>query len=288
MKTKVLIVGGGISGTIAKKMLDANQIENILVTDQLYSPNQSAAFYLHSNVPEIKTEKIKINWEISSRAKYFPDQKRLYAEKVYENGNMPVSIELKSTTGYYVRPMQFNNLDGVIVARLSNLDMVKKIATLDTGKQLGYEFVISTIPLNNLLTIMGIGINFPFNTTSKPIYVIILESKKRMNPKEMLITYHPDKRVKQYRSTQFRGKIIREFMQPVKNSIRLSPGKIWCPAENLLTLKNTIDVLKSRGIYTVGRYANWDRAHLAHNSYEQVESFISMLKLDKGVIKNEF
>lgn len=186
------------------------------------------------------------------------------------------------------------NKDSVILGNgISSIDINNKIATLENGDQVCYEFFINTMPLNNLLSIIGEN-QLLDEVSYNKVLVFNLGFQKKSKFKEHWI-YFPQKDINFYRvgfydnilmtdklsmyieigyskndviNIEEQLKLTLENLKKIGiveddnklvdyTTIVMNPAYVHINAETNKKIDDLKHNLKNEGIYTIGRYGAW-------------------------------
>jgi len=156
---------------------------------------------------------------------------------------------------------------GMRVVRVNCLD---KYLICANGHRVDYNWLISTIPLPELLKLCAIGISETFE--SRPIYV----TSEPVEPLSYLsVNYLSDPFNIAYRETIRNGQLHRESLDALPNSRVLRPGKIY---RNGQAAHHLAELLMYK-IKSVGRYGSWNPEELAHETYSELRTWKEIINL---------
>lgn len=155
--------------------------------------------------------------------------------------------------------------------RLTHIDLLSRTARLEcrTGGQfVPYDWLISTIPLPELLRCAGSTPVKPF--TSAAIYV---ETTDCESLDHMSVNYLSDPANPVYRETFREGRCYRESLNPTvfqrTTARKLIPGKIYPHPDTA----DYLAMLRMARVLSVGRYGSWNPETLVHEAYEEVQQW---------------
>ena len=142
---------------------------------------------------------------------------------------------------------------------------------LDSGDQIKYDVLISTVPLYALLDMCHIEQTRPFEY--RPIFVRIedrpLEAPYGKNV--WYVNYLSDPGIAPYRFTDREGYRHYEGLSSMGKipTRKIVPGKIYPNHSS----KWVLESLEQDNIFCFGRFARWDPEELLHHTVQQIQSW---------------
>lgn len=181
---------------------------------------------------------------------------------------------------------------------LKEIDSEKRIARFDykeTTFEVGYENLISTVPLDKMRMMMPNGIPASLSLKYSPIYIANYKIEKIV-PNWLINVYIPDERTPVYRASILNGicsvESIRELNEHELHSVKdlLNAFHLTDDPAEKFTWKTgkviSISVddrqmveneLKMKGIYLVGRFATWNRKLLVDSTIAQAKLIVETI-----------
>ena len=178
----------------------------------------------------------------------------------------------------------------------TSIDLLSKTIYLSNGKEVRFEKLITSIPLNNLLKIIKKNINLPdIRLEASKQYAVNIGTRQIISAfKDVSWIYIPDPNVNIYRIGNYSSasdlmsgskkgmslyielssnshdpineaiEYLTSQFSMLKNQIEvislneLDPGYVHFKKNQSSDLKNLKDTLKEYSVFTIGRYGNWD------------------------------
>jgi hypothetical protein len=149
------------------------------------------------------------------------------------------------------------------------VDLVKKEVYISDKDAIGYDFLISTIPLLNLVKLTNLFSQFKENVNTffmhRPIYVLREEHDTAIRTIQENYITDPDNPI--YRENYIDGLHNRESLFKIEGAVKIYPGKIY-PSSHA---NHIMEDLISYGVFCAGRYAQWDNRIHMWNVYSQLK-----------------
>jgi hypothetical protein len=259
----IVIIGGGYLGQLLHTLLPEARVFDWRprapeVSERSYGPQ-----YLWTPIPKLPCVEFPVVTQVDGRDA--TDEAILaYKRKVGKEQD-------KSDWRSQFRPVM-RGFDATLPAPRVEYGMrVDKINLLSrqlhvNGEVLPYDWLVSTIPLPAILGLCGKTIPKDNPFESRAIYVTQMpaEAKSYMN-----VNYISDPTTPVYRVTIRSGVQFTESLEPIANSHRLIPGKIY---KHNLSPTYRAELFQAR-VMTVGRYGAWNPEELAHETYANVRDW---------------
>lgn len=280
---RTIVLGGGISGQLVKLarpealVIDSKPESKGLTRD--YGAN-----YLWEPLPGILSKPFRVVTHVDGQPGTL-DSIRRYKHKIgkpEDDGNWGLQFEPESV-GYEI--LEYPNLDTEHGVKVVAIDLSTRKVTLqrttEDGTAVDYcdtvDQIVSTIPLPALLSVLGWSNDYPVETIFKsmPIYVVVTPRPPDAPFPEdtMYVNYLSDPLVECYRYCDRFGERHFEGLTSMGKipTKKLYPGKIkWHP--HIPEIWNRLD---SVGIKCFGRYACWNPDELLHETYQNIERWVS-------------
>lgn len=322
-KVKTLILGSGVGGiSIAAELKSKDETDFLVVDkcDKLPKNLHNGLHYLHSSnfgTPfdfEFKkcilTEEI---WDTRNnsfkKAATIPEMFE-YSKKVMENLRHPSSIMDPGKRNEVWIPMS-NNMNDLILAyynyigeekfewsfAIREIDTEKKIVTFDVGGDLvdfiKYDYLISTIPINQFYKICGF--KSPYEFKQKAIYINNYETKNIV-PNWLIVLYMSDPKFPPYRIAVFNNLIsmeslvdltyedevvikyligdLFEYDLKTKTNYKWETGRIFGlqKPERI----EMVDFFAKMDIHLLGRFSRWDGKLLIDSTVLQAKEMVKL------------
>lgn len=267
MSKKVVILGAGITGRLAKIMFPEAIILESKKAEDVYTSELGVCISIVP-IPELSNNKYTRYISIDNQTptleligKYkkkiarddamsYGDYRQFEPEQIVYNQELPKNLNIEFDT---------------LVTQV-NLDS-KIIRT--PKESIAYDILISTIPLINLVQISDLFTNFKESASTflmhRPIY--LTRTNVAIEPGIIRENYITDPETPTYRENYFNGLKNQESLFKLTNAFKIYPGKIYPNSY----VPHIISDLESYGVFCAGRYAQWDnRIHL-WNVYSQLQ-----------------
>lgn len=277
---KVVILGGGISGRLARYVFgcgtvlergsDKKSLTRMFGTNYLWEPLDG----LHCTEFEVVTTVDGLPPEASRIARY----KRKIG-KPEDIGNWGLQFEHR-TTGYDLYVPQ---VPVVFDADVREVDLDRRLVRAVTPHHDGevthrypFDVLINTLPLDVFCKLAGLGRLFAVGTAfrSHAIFVQVrkfdevVRAHNLAKGNRMLVNYVSDPLIPHYRECLRDGMWHTEFLaQPSGNSVCIKPGKI--KPSPLVT--EILEHLRSNRVHCFGRFARWEPNELVHQTFRQLK-----------------
>ena len=265
---KVVVLGGGITGRLAKIMIpDAEVYESKSVEDTFTT--EVGVHISIIPITELGSEKYTRYIRIDGQEPTIPLIDR-YRKKIAREGDLSYGdyrqFEPEQTVYKNELPRDVEIHYSTLVIKI---DLVRRVLLTFEGTELPYDYLINTIPLLNFVKLTNLFSSFKDNASTffmhRPIYVLREEySTESHIIRENYIT-DPDNPV--YRENFISGYHNRESLFKVEGAIKIYPGKIYPSSQ----VDHILDDLKSYGVFCAGRYATWDNRIHMWNVYSQLK-----------------
>lgn len=155
-----------------------------------------------------------------------------------------------------------------------------------------YGFVSNTLPYTYVEEIVGIPseevmkfVEVSVETDSDKIHKATRSHFYRGLPEENKVVYNVDKNFSWYRYSRISGEELLEYSKPVEGCKTMKKVLTY-DKENLLKkefkIGDLVTSLKSTYLINASRYANWNRKYLAHNSYSDTLTYVTIIKGSEG------
>jgi len=252
---------------------------------QSIAPVLASVFYAHQPVPGFATKPLRVTTKVLGRNK-----PRDYAEKVYQNRLLPVSMD---SIVPEVQAWQWDFSAVMADLRASGAHRIRwntKVVGVDwlhsylhvmcggTAEVIPYDHLITSAPMPVMLKLAEYSSNSTFPPfKSEPIWLRNIPGPEigKLEDGHIEVTYCSDLDVLWYRRNQRGYNYEYEFTQrgydKLGHEMRLGmvplrPGKLQ-PHDHVLEIR---EWFKERSIHLVGRYAMWEHKWLSHQTWEQI------------------
>ena len=267
MSKKVLILGAGIAGRLAKIMFPEALVMEGKKANDTYTSELGVCISIIP-IPELSNIKYTRYITIDGQ-KPTLDLINKYKKKISREGDMSYGdyrqFEPEQLVYNQELPQGLSILFNTLVDRI-DLDS-KQVHT--SNEIIKYDYLISTIPLINLIQISDLFTSFKQSASTffmhRPIYLVRTETED--TPHVIRENYITDPETPVYRTNDFRGWRNQESLFKMADAFKIYPGKIYFNSY----VPHILDDLSSYGVFCAGRYAQWDnRVHL-WNVYSQLK-----------------
>lgn len=280
MHVKYLVLGGGITGRIVQSILKDSWI---LESKEDDSSNLSFNFgtnYLWKPIPGFEVVPVHVSTRVDEA---YPTKESIlrYKNKVGKGGeDWGLQFEPEST-GYLItglpiakisyrhRVVRINPDIRKVEIEISEKDKSPKFQTFF------YHYLISTIPLVDLIRLCGLETQYPLQTSfiHRNIYVKVVPRPENYVSSDNMIyvNYVSNPLTDTYRYCDRGNKRHCEYLNipggfPYR---KLYPGKLWSsPFISIIRSE-----LKQKNIFCFGRYGKWNPNELLHETYEEVKAW---------------
>ena len=288
MRYETVILGGGLSGAMAKAFFPgALLLERRSESSPLAAPF-GATFYAHEFIPGFAMKPVTVRTFVHECLHGCGPYE--YERKVY--GDMVVKSSIRDFKPCIVaykweKPVlpasdlvRYNH----VVKSVYPNDHVLCSVQGDTDFTIEYGRLITSIPLPIFLDLLRLDdfyIDFYIDDDSiikehrksRPIYIVTVPRHPNHSThlNDLEITYYPCKDLSFYRSAASVDNIVFELMSPTPSSIALYPGKITSNqyADEL------VGILRQKNIFCIGRYGLWRKGYLSHQTWHALEELCS-------------
>lgn len=274
-KVKIAVIGGGITGRLVQI-----QIPTADVFDWKPEPTgpkglirNFGANYLWTPLPGIECREFTVETRIDGQIPTLASA-RIYKDKIGKGGDIHQGDDLlmrqfqPTMTGYDFATLpptsiQFNY-------RATEVDRINRTITFSTGKEVQYDFLVSTIPFYSLLSLLGMP-EPSGKLQFKPIFfkVVSRPPDAPFPPDVMYVNYISDANIVPYRYCDRDGERHYESIIPYPGAIsskRFAPGKIYPHPD----VPDVLEYLAGFGIQTFGRFGSWNPDELVHETWAHI------------------
>jgi hypothetical protein len=268
MKKTIVILGAGIAGRLAKIMFPEATVLEMKDEDAIFTAELGVCISIIP-IPELKNEKYTRYITIDGKK---PDEELInkYKRKISREGDICYGDYRQFEPEQVVYRQELpTNLDIQFNVLVTQIELVnKKLTTF--GDSYNYDYLISTIPLLNLLKISDLFKNFKESASAffmhRPIY--LLRSFYETEPTIIRENYITDIDTPIYRENFFDKWRNQESLFKLPDSIKIYPGKIYPNSHT----SHILDDLSSYGVFCAGRYGCWGPQLHLWNVYEQLKN----------------
>ena len=267
MSKKIVVLGGGLVGRLAKIMFpEALVLESKSPTD-IFTSELGVCISIIP-IPDLRNEKYTRYISIDNQ-KPTLELINKYKKKISREGDISYGDYRQFEPEQIVYRQELpKNLDIEFSTLVTKIELnSKKLFTLKESFQ--YDFLISTIPLISLLQISDLFNNFKDSASTffmhRPIYLI--RSKSETSPNIIRENYITDMDTPIYRENFFESWRNQESLFKIEKAIKIFPGKIYPNSY----VPHILEDLESYGVYCSGRYGRWDSKIHLWNVYSQLK-----------------
>lgn len=283
ISAQTVILGGGTVGRLAASLLP-----DAIVLDWRKKPSQASlargvrplgAVYLHEPIPGLEHREVKIETTIDGEPGT-PGTAQAYKYKIGKREDVSDTTRLMLQFPYQSRGHALVGTpepgkgQQIWNAHVRKIWMESQELVLLNGDTIQYGDLISTIPLNSLLPM--IGIDAPL-FKYEPICVKVAPVPPDVPPPAegcIRVNYLTDPRVACYRTTDRDGERHYEWLQSQRGGRSqlgiptrvIVPGKIWPNPES----ESILEFLEQFSIRCFGRFATWRPDELLHHTYKHM------------------
>lgn len=274
MRFETLIIGGGVSGIMAQyvfpdsMILDAKSVENANDMTASYGAN-----YLWEPIECFESKEVLVMTSVDGRPPEFQSIKR-YKNKIgkgHENAEDWNEQFRMLQKGHIIVKPNFE-IKALYSSSVTHVDLDRRLVEVRTGRErrrIYYDTLISTIPMDILVSLSRLNYRFPVDTVFKcnPIYV--RRTKTRDLTYVFRVDYISDPTNPVYRSSRYLDTVQEESLIPfVGGSNVLRPGKIYDSNATELIREH----FYSNGVVCVGRYGKWVSDELIHQTFHTLKA----------------
>lgn len=278
MGKKIVILGAGITGRLAKIMFPEALVLESKSSNSLFTSEVGVCISIVP-IPELSNKRYTRYIQIDNQ-KPSLELINKYKKKISREGDMSYGDYRQFESEQIVYHQELpQGLDIQFDTEVSCIDLDKKWLNvgneIDGYHHIEYDYLISTIPLINLVQISNLFTNFKVSANTffmhRPIYLV--RTKIPSEPDIIRENYITDMDTPMYRENYFKEWKNQESLFKITEAIKIYPGKIYPTTY----VSHILSDLESYKVFCAGRYACWDnRIHL-WNVYSQ-------LKFLRGVI----
>jgi len=318
MKIDTIVIGAGAGGLGAGCWLKNEGIEFVIMDPAGAVPMNlhNGVHYLHSipNLPfDANLKRITLTDVIMENGEFYhkPNLKHAldYSEKVRDIQHPSSIMSVGKTDSAYMPDSNLNELIAKMMkyigsenfelnAKVTAIDPVrKKVSVAKHGevKIYEYEHIISTVPLPEMLRLIGYRefqpdfIYSPIHVSNYPIENIV--------PNWMINIYLPNKNVAPYRASILNGicsvesikKLSTQEAQEVPRMLKmfrigeLENDYVWEKGKILSISidqrKELVEMFADKGIYQIGRFGLWNRKLLVDSTINQAQAAVKHISV---------
>lgn len=279
MTRTFLILGGGITGRLARIVLGAGSVLEKAGPKQ--AQNLTRMFgtnYLWEPLEGFACRKFDVYTTVDGKVGTIDSIKR-YKRKIgkpEDIGQWGLQFEYH-TQGYDF--VETPSCPILYDAEVTSIDLDRREVRACGKSQDGeaplqfcfsYTHLINTLPLNRFTELAGLGARFPLVTALKSSAIYIKVDGVKTLPDMVHVNYFSDPLIPEYRNC-LRDNLrhVEYLQQPKGPSICLAPGKIRMSPLTAGLLEH----LESRNVYCFGRFARWEPNELVHETFKQLQRF---------------
>lgn len=269
---KIVILGAGITGRLAKLVFPEATVLESKKSDDIFTAELGVQISIIP-IPELKNTEYLRRIYIDHQEPTLDSINRYHKKIARENGELSYGDFRQFEHEQRVFKQEFPNISDIYfehsVLSVRLLEKYLIVRYLGVERKQSYDYLISTIPLLNLIQISDLCNLFKENTSAffmhRPIYLLRLPDPE---PKALTIieNYISDSETPIYRENYVDGWRNQESLFKIPNSIKIYPGKIYpCSAS-----QHILSDLESYQVHCVGRYAQWSNTVHLWNVYSSL------------------
>ena len=254
---KILIIGAGLSGRIAKYIFG----DNALLCGKLDFPNPINCLYSNSWLDdEITNKSIVISKEVlplgTGKLPFMQEYLRKTIGDFMPEDDIPTSFGAARKTAFIINENLLPMPDFPILP----VSISDKSVTMKGGQVINFDVLISTIPIHELLELFSNVPDFDYRLESYRVGLRVASSD--LNSDMMQILYCCDDSRPYYKIIDYNNKIVYKYSEATEPDkfderdydIVLKDGRIlWNEEQPLIA-----GWLQSKNIYCLGRTAQWN------------------------------
>ena len=278
---KIAVIGGGITGQLVQLQIPTAQVFDWKPQPQ--GPKglirNYGANYLWRPLPGIDCRSFTVETRIDGQLPTW-DAVVAYKAKIGKIGDVDGwELQFQPTmTGY-----EFMALPPTTIQydrRVESIDRLDHVIRFANGDTVDYDFLVSTIPLYSLLSLVGVP-EPPGKLQFKPIFFKVMSRPPDapFPPEVMHVNYLSNRDIAPYRYCDRDGERHYESIVPYDGMVstkRFAPGKIYSHPE----VPDILEYLAGFGIQTFGRFGSWNPNELVHETYERIAEWRDNLGID--------
>lgn len=270
-KVKIAVIGGGITGQLVQL-----QVPSAEVFDWKAPPTgpkglirNYGANYLWTPLPGIDCRKFTVITRVDGQ---IPNIENVMAYKI----KIGKDTDLMTWEKQFQPEMKGYDFAALPPTRIqygkraTEIDRINHVIAFANGEEIHYDFLVSTIPLYSLLSL--IGMPEPAGRLQfKPIFFKVMSRPPDApySPEVMYVNYISDANIVPYRYCDRDGERHYESIIPYPGAVsskRFAPGKIY-PHTGV---PDVLEYLAGFGIQTFGRYGSWNPDELVHETWARI------------------
>jgi hypothetical protein len=152
------------------------------------------------------------------------------------------------------------------------VDLPAKKLGMEDFSMIDYDVLVNTIPMPSFLDMMIVGPEYREQFKSDPIYMAKKDGCPPPPVDEMVLNYISHANDTHYRETSVGTTRFYETLVPPHGRdqyTKILPGKIHPHPES----ETILNALASYGVFCFGRFATWRPDELAHQSWEEIQTW---------------
>jgi hypothetical protein len=264
----IVIIGGGYLGQLLHTLLPMARVLDWRTTPPKEAARSFGPQYLWTPILSLPCERFQVITYVDDRPAT-PEAVKRYKEKVgKELDQSDWRMQFRTQMDGFEAKLPEPRIEYGM--RVTRIDRGEKYLYMSSGETIAYDWIISTIPLPNLLQLCGMTVPKDDPFTNRPIYVW---TDITTPLSYLFVNYVSDPSTPVYRVTIRNGRKHSESLVPItfpdRVTNKLLPGKIY---PHSLTSLYRAELMQAR-ILTVGRYGAWDPEELAHETYAHVRDW---------------
>ena len=275
---RIVCIGGGITGQLVQLVVPQTRILDWRPPDQVHRPQirRYGANYLWKPIPGLSA----VSFPVITHVDGAPATKEsviAYKAKIGKTWDARDHLSDQftvQTTGY---DCTFPDPRIDYGCAVDHVDMTNRELHLRNGKYIGYDVLVSTVPLYALLRMLDVSMGAAFRYD--PIFVKVSERPPDAPypPSMVYVNYISDPTVAPYRLTDRGNERHYEALSPMVGSTtrKIIPGKIHQNPR----AQQTVQQLTKKNIFCFGRFAAWLPEELIHETYERIVAWADEFSL---------
>lgn len=318
-KHQTIIIGSGIGGLSSAAELKSKNMDFLVIEKSkdlplnlanglhyLHSKDFGTPFSFHYKTCLMSEQIWNTRTNQFSKTATIPEMFE-YSKKIAENMRHPSSImdpgkraevyvpESNSMNDLLSAYYEYAGKDNFLFGKdIKKINTEEKFVELDSGEKFEYDYIITTAPLDRMLSICGMENNY--NLKKKELFITNYKTTNIV-PNWLIVLYMSDPKFVPYRITTFNGLMSMESMKPLthedeiiikyligdlfeyklesKSEYKWETGRIFGLERK--EREQMLDSFNACGIFPVGRYAEWDGKLIMDSTITRAKNIVNKL-----------